>query len=178
VVGRAEIAEHVWDESFDPFSNLIEVYVNRVRRKIDVHGAKPCCTPGGARDISLAWRPKAQRRAARRTPRRRAGQRKHAGQEEPLLDSVRVRLTFWYAGVLALFLVVLSLITYFIFWRSTLQRTDSNLAELSEAFLTTVQAEMLDNHGPDVAKLATQEAIVEHRFRDHVFAVFDPKEIC
>jgi two-component system copper resistance phosphate regulon response regulator CusR len=41
VVGRAEIAEHVWDESFDPFSNLIEVYVNRVRRKIDVHGAKP-----------------------------------------------------------------------------------------------------------------------------------------
>lgn len=35
VVGRSEIAEHVWDESFDPFSNLIEVYVNRLRRKID-----------------------------------------------------------------------------------------------------------------------------------------------
>ena len=35
VVGRAEIAEHVWDETFDPFSNLIEVYVNRLRRKID-----------------------------------------------------------------------------------------------------------------------------------------------
>jgi DNA-binding response OmpR family regulator len=41
VVGRAEIAEHVWDEQFDPFSNLIEVYVNRVRRKIDGGGAKP-----------------------------------------------------------------------------------------------------------------------------------------
>src|SRR5579864_5758776 len=41
VVGRAEIAEHVWDEAFDPFSNLIEVYVNRVRRKIDTKGAKP-----------------------------------------------------------------------------------------------------------------------------------------
>jgi DNA-binding response OmpR family regulator len=35
VIGRAEIAEHVWDESFDPFSNLIEVYINRLRRKID-----------------------------------------------------------------------------------------------------------------------------------------------
>jgi two-component system copper resistance phosphate regulon response regulator CusR len=35
VVGRAEIAEHVWDENFDPFSNLIEVYVQRLRRKID-----------------------------------------------------------------------------------------------------------------------------------------------
>lgn len=41
VVGRAEIAEHVWDETFDPFSNLIEVYVNRVRRKIDSGSRKP-----------------------------------------------------------------------------------------------------------------------------------------
>jgi len=35
VISRAEIAEHVWDENFDPFSNVIEVYVNRLRRKID-----------------------------------------------------------------------------------------------------------------------------------------------
>lgn len=41
VIGRAEIAEHVWDESFDPFSNLIEVYINRLRRKIDEGTAKP-----------------------------------------------------------------------------------------------------------------------------------------
>ena len=41
VVGRAEIAEHVWDETFDPFSNLIEVYINRLRRKIDADSAKP-----------------------------------------------------------------------------------------------------------------------------------------
>jgi two-component system copper resistance phosphate regulon response regulator CusR len=34
VIGRSEIAEHVWDETFDPFSNLIEVYVNRLRRKL------------------------------------------------------------------------------------------------------------------------------------------------
>ena len=41
VVRRAEIAEHVWDETFDPFSNLIEVYINRLRRKIDANSAKP-----------------------------------------------------------------------------------------------------------------------------------------
>ena len=35
VVGRADISEHVWDESYDPASNLIEVYVQRLRRKID-----------------------------------------------------------------------------------------------------------------------------------------------
>ena len=35
VVGRADIAEHVWDDSFDPMSNLIEVYIQRLRRKVD-----------------------------------------------------------------------------------------------------------------------------------------------
>ena len=35
VVGRADIAEHVWDETFDPFSNLIDVYVKRLRTKMD-----------------------------------------------------------------------------------------------------------------------------------------------
>ena len=35
VVGRADIAEHVWDDSYDPLSNLIEVYLQRLRRKID-----------------------------------------------------------------------------------------------------------------------------------------------
>jgi DNA-binding response OmpR family regulator len=35
IVTRKEIAEHVWDEHFDPFSNLIEVYVGRLRQKID-----------------------------------------------------------------------------------------------------------------------------------------------
>jgi two-component system copper resistance phosphate regulon response regulator CusR len=35
LVSRAEIGEHVWDVNFDPFSNLIEVYIRRLRRKID-----------------------------------------------------------------------------------------------------------------------------------------------
>lgn len=35
VLTRADIAEHVWDENFDPFSNLIDVNINRLRRKID-----------------------------------------------------------------------------------------------------------------------------------------------
>jgi two-component system copper resistance phosphate regulon response regulator CusR len=35
VVGRERIAEHVWDESFDAFSNVIDVYVKRLRAKLD-----------------------------------------------------------------------------------------------------------------------------------------------
>jgi two-component system copper resistance phosphate regulon response regulator CusR len=35
VVGRAEISEHVWDISYDAFSNVIDVFIRRLRRKID-----------------------------------------------------------------------------------------------------------------------------------------------
>lgn len=35
VVGREEIAQHVWDENFDPFSNVIDVYIKRLRSKMD-----------------------------------------------------------------------------------------------------------------------------------------------
>ncbi len=37
ILGRAQIAEHVWDEHFDPLTNTIDVYVKRLRKKID-HG--------------------------------------------------------------------------------------------------------------------------------------------
>jgi two-component system copper resistance phosphate regulon response regulator CusR len=35
VVGREQIAQHVWDENFDPLSNIIDVYIKRLRAKID-----------------------------------------------------------------------------------------------------------------------------------------------
>src|SRR5450631_2645210 len=35
VVPRAMLLQHVWDLHFDPMTNVIDVYVGRVRRKID-----------------------------------------------------------------------------------------------------------------------------------------------
>ena len=35
-LSRAQIAEHVWDLHFDPESNVVDVYVNHLRKKIDV----------------------------------------------------------------------------------------------------------------------------------------------
>lgn len=35
VVDRAAITSHVWDENHDPFTNVLEVLVRRLRRKID-----------------------------------------------------------------------------------------------------------------------------------------------
>ena len=44
VIGRTEIAEHVWDEQYDPFSNVIDVYVQRLRRKLDATGERSLIT--------------------------------------------------------------------------------------------------------------------------------------
>jgi DNA-binding response OmpR family regulator len=41
VMGREEISERVWDEEYDPFSRLIEVYIQRLRKEIDLDGEKP-----------------------------------------------------------------------------------------------------------------------------------------
>jgi two-component system copper resistance phosphate regulon response regulator CusR len=41
VVTRPDIAEHVWDEQYDQFSNVIDVYVQRLRRKLDDEGERP-----------------------------------------------------------------------------------------------------------------------------------------
>ena len=35
VVGREQIGQHVWDENFDPLSNVIDVYIKRLRSKLD-----------------------------------------------------------------------------------------------------------------------------------------------
>ena len=39
VVSRSEIVEHVWDANFDSETNLVEVYINRLRQKIAVEGS-------------------------------------------------------------------------------------------------------------------------------------------
>lgn len=40
VVTRAEIAEHVWDDHYDPLSNVVDVYIQRLRRKLDPPGGE------------------------------------------------------------------------------------------------------------------------------------------
>jgi two-component system copper resistance phosphate regulon response regulator CusR len=40
VVTRADIAEHVWDDRHDPLSNVVDVYVQRLRKKIDRSGTE------------------------------------------------------------------------------------------------------------------------------------------
>jgi hypothetical protein len=91
-----------------------------------------------------------------------------------MLNSVRVRLTLWYSAVLAVVLLVLGGAMYLLLARNAMQSTDSNLSELADAFLTTVDAELeSDTSLPGLVE-AAREAIAEHRFRDDAFVVLDP----
>jgi two-component system, OmpR family, copper resistance phosphate regulon response regulator CusR len=40
VVDREQISQHVWDENFDPLSNVIDVYIKRLRAKVDAGSRK------------------------------------------------------------------------------------------------------------------------------------------
>ena len=40
VITRTMLEEHAWDYDFDSLSNLVDVYIRRLRRKIDVEGEK------------------------------------------------------------------------------------------------------------------------------------------
>jgi DNA-binding response OmpR family regulator len=40
-VSKATLVERVWDQYFDPGSNVVNVYVNYLRKKIDLPGFKP-----------------------------------------------------------------------------------------------------------------------------------------
>lgn len=41
VLTRERISAHAWDDNYDPLSNVIDVYVGRLRRKIDHDGEPP-----------------------------------------------------------------------------------------------------------------------------------------
>ena len=41
VVSRADIVAHVWDDNHDSFTNAVEVYVNRLRGKVDIPPWQP-----------------------------------------------------------------------------------------------------------------------------------------
>ncbi|MGI8493570.1 MAG: winged helix-turn-helix domain-containing protein [Acidimicrobiales bacterium] len=41
ILSRSQTLSHVWDYSFDPGSNVVDVYVGYLRRKINFPGTPP-----------------------------------------------------------------------------------------------------------------------------------------
>jgi heavy metal sensor kinase len=94
-----------------------------------------------------------------------------------MFDSVRVRLTLWYTGVLVLVLLPLSVGAYWLIVRTVERRTFISLSEISQGFFTTLQSEYKsqpkESAGPDALHAAAMEAANAFRLRDHRFAVVD-----
>ena len=131
IVTRAEINAHVWDDNHDPFSNLIDVYVSRLRRKVD----------GGERVALISTRRGVGLHAGRggTAPRCRA-----APAREPMMrwpQSLRARLTLWYTLVLGVPLVAFAGASFFVLDRALMHRADSFLDETLGAFTTELASE-------------------------------------
>lgn len=75
---------------------------------------------------------------------------------------------------MAAILILLASVTYFIIRQNVRSRGDAQAVELADTFLSTVNAELGESTKPDSLDYGVAAAISEHRFRDVVFAVFDP----
>ena len=90
-----------------------------------------------------------------------------------MLDSVRTRLTVWYSAVLAAVLVLVSATTYLIVRRTSMERTDAELAVLADSFVVTFEDELADEGGTGAAAIvsAAHQSMIEHRSGSDAFAV-------
>ena len=103
-----------------------------------------------------------------------------------MFSSVRARLTLWYTGVLALVLISFALAGYFFLAYTLNRRTDDALAEVANAFATTLANDETDSHqgeanagnadrdedGPNRPDETVREAVSQNQFRDYQLVVY------
>ena len=56
-VSKMAIVEHVWDQHFDSQTNVVNVYINYLRKKIDLPGMKPLLHTTRGVGFALAEQP-------------------------------------------------------------------------------------------------------------------------
>jgi len=87
-----------------------------------------------------------------------------------MFDSVRVRLTLWYMGILALLLVTFSAGVYAILWRNFMERADGVLRSVSAAVASILAKELSENGLDELAARDTVEAL---NFPEYSIGIFD-----
>jgi len=85
-------------------------------------------------------------------------------------SSLRSRLTFWYAALLALPLVAFALLCYVVFARTLLNRTDNFIGDALSAFSRELAAE---RRSTGTVEAAMQTTVDEVRFRDLEIVILD-----
>src|SRR5437016_10699527 len=129
----------------------------------------PCCTPDEAPVICSVQAAISVQRKDRRQALRETNRNTPAGGT--MFNSVRSRLTVWYAAVLTCSLLLLSLVIYFIVKESVLARRDAGLVELSDSFLATLEAELSAAPAAEGIVSAARQSMLEHQYPGHSFAV-------
>ena len=147
------IAQHVWGLDFDPESNIIDVYVGYVRRKIDAEGERRLLHTVRGAGYMLS--------ADGMTPPR----------SRPL--SIRTRLTLWYGGLLLGILIVISVLGYSVLRFGLVQDLDASLLTVAQVLRDT----SVSTEGP--ASEAEVETILRELlgadFYDKFFQFLDPE---
>src|SRR5882724_11303956 len=128
-----------------------------------------CCTPDEAPVICSVRAAIFLQRRNRRQVLRETNRNPRAGGT--MFNSVRSRLTVWYAAVLTCSLLLLSVVIYFIVKESVLARMDAGLVELSDSFLATLEAELKDAPSAEGVTGAARQSMLEHQYPAHSFAV-------
>jgi heavy metal sensor kinase len=93
-----------------------------------------------------------------------------------MFNSIRVKLTLWYAGVLALLIVAFAVITYISVNRILTQETDENLTEMSKTFASLIKAEGVGEDEGVTANDAITEVTKDFKFKDFQIFVFSQKD--
>ncbi len=115
ICGRMAILEKVWDYDFDPGTNLVDVYVKRLREKIDEGFESQAAAHGARRGLRVEG----------------------AGNM-----TVRARMTLWYASILFVSVLLITGLSYheFVEERTLLAASKAgNLDEDTTAGRTLVQ---------------------------------------
>ena len=89
-----------------------------------------------------------------------------------MFDSIRTKLTLWYAGVLAFLVIGFAAITYISVDRILTRETDENLLAMSKNFASAVSSEQANEDDKLSENEAIEEAIKEFKFQDFQIFVF------
>jgi heavy metal sensor kinase len=87
-----------------------------------------------------------------------------------MFDSVRVRLTLWYMGILALLLVTFSAAVYAVLWRNFMERADGVLRSVSSAVISILEKELSETGLDEAAARNTVKAL---NFPEYTIGIFD-----
>ncbi len=91
-----------------------------------------------------------------------------------MFNSVRTRLTLWYAAVLALVLTVFAAAVYFLVAQTVSKLTDNAMRGASDALIGVISADKdEDEEGKTDREIFNEKIQEDFRFRDLAFVIFD-----